>query len=277
MKSKEYLKTLLDLTSDIRRLILRFSKDESVRAVTRRKDTDVTRKIDELAEAKALEFLQDRGISAFLVSEESPAGAVGDKPEIAIVLDPLDGTMNFVNSIPFYTVSVAAGPFKENMTVQDLTVGVVRNVLTGEVFSGAKGLGSHYNNQRLIPAASRLSQSPVISFYSYGRKELPVPIGGLQESTRFRTLGCASLEICYVASGSLDALIDVRSFMRIVDFAAAKTIVEETGGVFTDIKGNMINQRLEDPSGVSLLVAKDRRLHEWLLKLMWEPEKSCEP
>ena len=267
--SKEHLRILLDLTTNIRQLILRFSKDESVRTVTRRKDTDVTRKIDELAEAKALEFLQDKDISAYLVSEESPARVVGDKPEIAIVLDPVDGTMNFVNSIPFYAVSAAAGTFKENMKIQDLTVGVVRNVPTGEVFSAAKGLGSYNDNEKMIAGLNRSSQSPVISFYSYGRRELPIPIGGLQELTRFRTLGCASLEICYVASGRLDALIDVRSFMRIVDFAAGKIIVEEAGGVFTDLKGNMINQRLEDQSGFSLLAARDRKLHEWFLKLMW--------
>jgi len=265
----EYLEILLGLTASVRRVILQLSRDDSARAVTRRKATDVTRKIDEVAEEKAVEYLQDEGLSTYLVSEESTARVVGGEPEIAVVLDPLDGSMNFVNSIPFYAVSAAIGAFKQNMTIEDLTAGVVRDVVNGDVFSAVRGLGAYYNKKRIISNPERPMTSPLVSFYTYGSKELPIQIGGLQELTRHRTLGSASLEICYVASGRLDAMIDVRGFMRIVDFAAGKIVLEEAGGIFTDIRGNRIDPRLEDQSGVSLIAAGNRKLHEWLLKLMW--------
>jgi myo-inositol-1(or 4)-monophosphatase len=265
----EYLKILLGLTASVRKVILQLSRDDAVRAVTRRKATDVTRKIDEVAEEEAVEYLQDKGLSAYLVSEESSPRVVGGEPEIAIVLDPLDGSMNFVNSIPFYAVSVAIGAFKQNMTIEDLTAGVVRDVVNGDVFSAVKGLGAYHNKKRIMLNQERPMTGPLLSFYSYGSKELPIQIGGLQELTRYRTLGSASLEICYVASGKLDAMIDVRGFMRIVDFAAGKIVLEEAEGIFTDIRGKRIDPRLEDQSGVSFIAARNEKLHEWLLKLMW--------
>ncbi len=265
----EFLKLLVGLTENVRRVVLQFSRDETVKAVTRRKASDVTRKIDELAEKEAVEYLRDRGLSVYLVSEESNARVVGGEPEIAVVLDPLDGTMNFVNSIPFFAVSAAAGAYKSEMTIQDLTVGVVKDVVSGDVFSAAKGLGAHHNDKRIISEPDRPPANPLVSFYAYGSKELPIQVGRLQELSRFRTLGSAALEICYVASRKLDAMVDVRGFMRIVDFAAGKIILEEAGGVFTDIKGNEINSRLEDETGVSLIAAGSRKTHEWLLKLMW--------
>jgi len=266
----EILEILVGLTGNVRRVILQLSRDKTVRTVTRRKAIDVTRKIDELAEKEAVEYLRDRDLSAYLVSEESNARVVGGKPEIAVVLDPLDGTMNFVNSIPFFAVSAAAGAYKSDMTIQDLTVGVVRDVVNGDVFSAAKGLGAYHNDKRMISEPDRPLVNPLVSFYAYGSKELPIQVGGLQELSRFRTLGSASLEICYVASGKLDAMVDVRGFMRIVDFAAGKIILEETGGVFTDIKGERVDPKLEDQSGISLIAAGNRKIHEWLLKLIWE-------
>lgn len=270
MKNVEstYLSVLLGLTAKVREAILRLQRDESARRVTRRKATDVTRKVDEIAENEAIDYLHDKGLSAYFVSEESPARIVGSEPEVAIVLDPLDGTMNFVNSIPFYAVSAAIGPFKPNMLINDLTTGVVRDVVNGDVYSAAKGLGAYHNHKRIVADPNPPLASPIVSFYSYGSKELPIQIGGLQQLTRFRTLGSASLEICYVASGKLDAMIDVRNFMRTVDFAAGKVVLEEASGLFTDLKGNGIEKRLDDQSGVSLIAARNRTLHEWLLKLI---------
>jgi myo-inositol-1(or 4)-monophosphatase len=268
VRETEYLKILEGLTASVRRVVLKLQRDASSRRVTRRKPTDVTRKIDEVAEKEAIDYLQDKGLSAYFISEESRPRIVGSEPEIAIVLDPLDGTMNFVNSIPFYAVSAAAGHFKAGMTVDDLTAGVVRDVINGDVFSAARGRGAYHDGKRILRKPNRPFNRPLLSFYSYGSKELPIQIEGLQQSTRFRTLGSASLEICYVASGKLDAMIDVRNFMRVVDFAAAKIVLEETGGVFTDSKGNQIDQRLEDESGVSLIAARNRSLHRWLLKLI---------
>jgi myo-inositol-1(or 4)-monophosphatase len=262
------LRLLLGLTAQVRKVILRLQRDETTRKVTSRKATDVTRRIDELAEKEAFDYLEDRGVSAVLVSEESGVRMIGSEPEVVIVLDPLDGTMNFVNSIPFYAVSAAMGHFRPNMKIDDLTVGVVRDVVNGDAFSAAKGLGAFHNDKRLVMDA-HLPSSPVVSFYSYGSKELPIQIGGLQQLTRFRTLGSASLEICYVASGKLDAMIDIRNFMRTVDFAGGKIVLEEVSGIFTDLKGNRIEKRFDDQSGVSLIAARNRKLHEWLLKLIW--------
>jgi len=267
-KDSEYLKLLLGLTADVRQVILQSSRDESARKVTRRKTTDLTRKIDEIAEEEAVEYLQDRGLSVYLVSEETGAKVIGGEPEIAVVLDPLDGTMNFVNSIPFYAVSAALGVYRKSMTVQDLTLGVVRDVVNGDVYSAVKGQGAYHNRKKITSDRGRPLTGAVVSFYSYGIRELPIQVGGLQELTRFRTLGSAALEICYVAAGKLDAMLDVRGYMRTVDFAAGMIILEEAGGIVTDIEGDKIARNLEDQSGVSLIAAGNIRLHEWLSKLI---------
>jgi myo-inositol-1(or 4)-monophosphatase len=269
MNDSEIIKLLLDLTSSIRRAIIQMSRDDSARVITRRRANDVTRRIDEVAEEEAINYLENLGISALMISEESPSRIIGSDPEIALVLDPLDGSMNFVNSIPFYSVSAAMGIYKSDMRLSDLTVGVVRDIVNGDAYSAASGMGAFHNDRPLIANSDQTIIQPLLSFYSYGHRELPIKIGKLQEFTKYRTLGSASLEICYVATGNLDAMIDTRGYLRVVDFAAGKIILEEADGLFTDINGKKIDQKIEDQTGTTLIASANKRIHEWLLQLMW--------
>ena len=84
---------------------------------------------------------------------------------------------------------------------------------------------------------------------------------------RIRVLGCSSLELCYVASGVLDAFVDFRRYLRITDIAAGKLIVEESGGMITNTTGMPLTGDLSIESRVSML-ASNGQVHKPLLDLV---------
>src|SRR3989304_6111816 len=188
-------------------------------------DGTPTEKIDEVAENAALGVLEADGRSMLLVSEELGEKKLGKKPEFSFVLDPIDGTFNAVNNIPFFCVPVAIG----NRDLSDIRYGFVKNLINGDIYTAEKGKGAFLNGDQIH--ASSFSKLPEISVISYNHCAHAV----LNSHTvrRVRVFGCAALELCYVASGVFDAFIDMRGMLRVTDIAAGKLIVEEARGRIT--------------------------------------------
>jgi myo-inositol-1(or 4)-monophosphatase len=84
---------------------------------------------------------------------------------------------------------------------------------------------------------------------------------------RVRLLGSVALELCYVASGKLDALVDIRGALRVTDVAAGQLILKEAGGLVTDRKGNSLTLPDNVISRIEM-VASNGHVHEKLLKLL---------
>lgn len=269
-----YLDSLLNAVNQAQEAVLQCLKSKEAKTVVKEKGSDLTRRVDLIAEEKIEESLKNEGFQAYLISEETSLKIIGEKtkPELIIVIDPLDGTRNFINSIPFYSISIAVGKVKnEESHLNNLIIGVVKDVLRGDLFYAIKGEGAYYNNEKIEEKIFDSSDKPLISLYSYGETPSLTRVLSLLKKFKIRVLGSLALELCYTALGRLDGVIDARGKARIVDFAAGKIIVEEAGGVISSLNGKPIEASLKDVRECfDLIAAKNPFFHKILIEALKE-------
>lgn len=216
-------------------------------------DGTPTKRIDEVAEEAALDVLEGYG-GLRVVSEEAGERVYGD-PDHVVALDPLDGTYNASRHIPFYSVSIAV---LDSDSVQDVEYAFVRELGSGETFTAERGGGAYLDGAAIEvtdeDAPGRMTVGGVYNIEGFDPAVF----------NRVRLLGCSSLELSYVAAGRLDGFLDMRSRLRVVDFAAGKLLVEEAGGRVTDGYGDELENevRVDQRSSV---VAANPGGHEGLL------------
>jgi myo-inositol-1(or 4)-monophosphatase len=156
----------------------------------------------------------------------------GTDPEHRFIIDPIDGTSNFMHAIPAFAITVALERKGE------LVAGVTYNPVTDELFTAEKGGGAFLNNKRLRVAARRDIHDALVGYEipHRGGKELPrsrAEIGALQAKViGIRSLGSAALSLAYVAAGRFDAAVvrDISAW----DIAAGMLLVREAGGFVSD-------------------------------------------
>ena len=156
-----------------------------------------------------------------VVSEES--GVTGSGP-LTVVVDPIDGSTNCDHGVPFYTTSLAV------LGEGELVAGYVVNHATGTAYEAERGAGATRDGE-LIRASDRERLGDAIVAFS----GLPAYHAGWAQ---FRALGAASLEICLVADGSLDAYgVAQQSTLNPWDYLAGLLIAREAGAVDADYRG----------------------------------------
>jgi myo-inositol-1(or 4)-monophosphatase len=166
------------------------------------------------------------------------------------LLDPIDGTVNYVYGLPQYAVSLAA-------EVDGVVVaGVVRNPATGEEWTAVRGAGAWRAGARLTgPAATGLDQALLGTGFSYDARQRAVQAGAvaalLPEVRDIRRLGSAALDLCFVAEGRLDAYYE--HGLNPWDRAAGALIAAEAGVRVTGLRG--------EPAGWAMTLAAPPALH----------------
>lgn len=194
-------------------------------------DGDPTKMIDQLAENAAIEWLDENDIIWNVLSEES--GWIDRGGEHSLIFDPIDGTYNAVNGIPFYSTSLALGSRPDGEGVR---AGVVLNIPTGTCFKAALGQGAFMDDIRISTRKYPEHDAVFSSFLGPGAMEENRRI--LSWPRRGRYFGSISLEICFVAKGSLDLFALFSRIPRITDIAAAHLILKESGGFHIKINGS---------------------------------------
>ena len=151
------------------------------------------------------------------------------------IIDPLDGTTNFLHSVPYFSVSVALYDGK------DMLLGIVHEVIGNEVFYAIKG-GGAFLNQTRIKVTDRTSFHDVLigTGFPYETEHTsPAHFSALKQvlaSTRgIRRIGSAALDLCYVACGRFGAFYEHK--LNAYDIAAGALIVKEAGGHISDYSG----------------------------------------
>jgi myo-inositol-1(or 4)-monophosphatase len=228
--------------------------------------------IDLVAENKVMEVLKGVGRPLTLISEEIGEINIGDGPSEAIlVVDPLDGTSNAVKNIPAYGISVAVAPVppdKEGaLTIPDIQMGIVKNYATNDVYSAVKGKGAFVNGNNLSPSPKQELSQTSLGAYVYRMDMGKIEI--LCKSVRrMRILGAVAIELAYVADGTYDAFVDIKNNLRLVDVAAAKLILEESGGIVTDFNGESLNGRLNVLEKTSIIAACNTVIHGKIMDIL---------
>ena len=154
------------------------------------------------------------------------------------VIDPLDGTNNYANGFPFFSVSIA---YAEK---GDVKVGIVYDPLRDELFHAVKDEGAFLNKEP-IKVSSRNLESALFSFgFNYDRgRMMRATLASIQRLFEnnirgIRRTGSAALDFCYVASGRIDGFIEY--FLNSWDFAAGMLILREAGGDCREASGRQL-------------------------------------
>ena len=172
------------------------------------------------------------------------------------VIDPLDGTNNFLAGIPHFAVSIALTEGEQTL------LGCVHDPLRGEMFSALRGEGATLNAQPIRVSKRETLDGAVLgvglSFHPDRRTEMVGQLPPfLSRAGVLRTLGSAALDLAYVAAGRLDAAWFLS--LHAWDVAAAALLVEEAGGRVSDLAG----APFRDPQGG--IVASNGRIHDAFL------------
>ena len=170
----------------------------------------------------------------FLMEERGAVDGV-DKTHRWIV-DPLDGTTNFLHGIPMFAISI--GLEREGQIV----AGVVYNPVSDELFTGEKGKGAFLNDRRRLRVAARRLLADAVVATGIPHRGRPGHSGFLNEMqtvmgevSGIRRTGSAALDLCYTAAGRFDGYWERN--LKPWDLAAGLVIVREAGGIITDISG----------------------------------------
>ena len=152
----------------------------------------------------------------------------------AFIVDPIDGTTNFVKDYHMSAISVAL------LSGKDVVAGVVYNPYLDETFYAIKGEGAFCNGKRISVSSQPIDKALVIFGSSpYDKSLFPKTIEVLSEYfykvLDIRRSGSAALDLCCIASGRADLFFELQ--ISPWDFAAGKLLIEEAGGVVTTLDG----------------------------------------
>jgi myo-inositol-1(or 4)-monophosphatase len=247
---------------------MRYFNNPSLKQTVKSIHTDIVTEADQAAEALIVPALHGAFPHHHIVGEEG--SAVGTSPEEADYfwyIDPIDGTTNFANGIPYFSVSIAL----TDKHRQPL-VGVVYNPVSNELFSAASGFGATLNDRPMrVTAKIDLSQCVVASGFPYHKatsedNNLREWSTLLVRTRDLRRTGSAALDLCYVAAGRYDGYWE--QSLNAWDFLAGVICVREAGGIVSDYTGN------QEPEIFyrGRILASNSLIHEEMIRLLVRPE-----
>jgi len=234
-----------------KRIMPLFGTQKAAEVVGENESGDVTEYVDMVSEEVILSRLQPLGVN--IVSEES--GELEAESEITVVVDPVDGSFNFTHRIPIFAFSMAV--FKGTKPVY----GFIHEFITGRTYEAYSGGGAFMNGERIRVKPTE-PRKAAVSFYTRGRG-----LNLINSVKRVRVLGAIAVELSYLASGSLQAVVDVRNYVRPTDIAAGVLIAREAGAKVTDERGNELElgTELKASKKMNVVAASDERLHRLIL------------
>lgn len=224
---------------------------------------DYLTEIDTNSERVIREHLLGAFPNAHMLGEEAYQGEqVGGG--LWFVVDPLDGTTNFLHGIQEYAVSIAA------LDDGELVAGVVWNAAHGDVYTATRGGGTWANDVRVsVSQTTEPTRALISTGFPYGGNASLdrytaqfIPVA--QATAGIRRAGAAALDFANVACGRYDAFWELS--LAPWDIAAGMLMIREAGGVVTDLEGNDA-QLDHDP-----IVAGNPAMHAWLLRTLQEAE-----
>jgi len=196
---------------------------------------DMVTDVDRRAEEIILDGIRRAYPDHAVLAEESGKNEI--LSDYCWVIDPIDGTTNFVHGYPFFGVSIAV------QYRQETVAAVVLNPVQGELFSALKGGGAHLNgNPITVSSTSELSKTLLATGFPYQLGErwqhsLTLFETFYRNSHGVRRDGSAALDLCYVAAGRFDGYWEYE--LNPWDVAAGLLIVQEAGGKTTDFQDNL--------------------------------------
>ncbi len=230
--------------------------DRATLDIREKQASDFVSEVDTGAESRIREVLEKHIPGAMVVGEEmSPTASTAG--ETVFVVDPLDGTTNFLHGFPAYSVSIGA------MSEGAVVAGVILDVPHGDLFTGTAGGGAFLDGKRIHVSQVQTPNRALVGT-GFPFKNLEFLDDYLQQFERItraqsgiRRAGSAALDLASVACGRFDAFWELR--LAPWDIAAGLLLVREAGGRVSDLVGRDV------VVSHSPVVASNGHLHDWLL------------
>jgi myo-inositol-1(or 4)-monophosphatase len=216
------------------RIINRASQDVGSISVQTKNYNDFVSEVDRSAEQAIIDILKDAYPDHGFWGEES--GHDNHEADNIWIIDPLDGTTNFLHGFPQYCISIAL------QQKRVLTQAVIYDPVHNDLFTATKGRGAFLNDKRIrVTNRSKLQDSLIATGFPFRDfTHLDTYLGMLKDmikkTTGIRRPGSAALDLAYVAVGWVDGFFEIN--LSAWDIAAGGLIVQEAGGIVGDFEGN---------------------------------------
>jgi len=238
-------------------ILIRYFEHTDTLTITEKRKNDFVSEVDKAAEDAIIEVLRTSFPEHSILGEESGSHKGND---YQWVIDPLDGTTNYLHGQPHFSISIA---LKHKGQLEH---GVIYDPLREELFSASRGAGAFLNDRRIrVTQRKGLEGSIIGTGFPYkDHSHLDAYLGMLRdiitETAGIRRPGSAALDFAYVAAGRLDGFWELG--LSEWDFAAGALMVKEAGGVVTDVTGG--DRHLESGN----VIAGSFKTHAALLNLI---------
>lgn len=225
--------------------------------VAEKQTNDYISEVDQASEEAIIETIRKAYPSHAILAEES--GATG-KDDFQWIIDPLDGTTNYLHGFPQFSISIAL------MHRGKLESAVVYDPMRDEMFTADRGNGAQLNDRRLRVTDRKSLKGALLGTgipyndQRYMDQYLAMVKDLAKDTAGIRRPGSAALDFAYVASGRLDGFWELG--LNIWDFAAGALLVQEAGGTVTDIGGG--SQYLETGN----VIAGNMKVHQAMQKII---------
>ncbi|HEY8683261.1 MAG TPA: inositol monophosphatase family protein [Rhodanobacter sp.] len=213
-------------------VILRYMNRIDGLNIVEKQQLDFVSEVDKLAEAEIIKELRRAYPDHAILAEES--GATGKGP-LQWVIDPLDGTHNYLRGIPHFSVSIAL--LEKGVPIH----AVVFDPLRDELYTASKGDGAYINDRRMrVSKRENLGGAMIATGFPFRQREHLVPQldmtrAILGQAEDIRRSGSAALDLAYVAAGRYDGYFEIG--LKPWDMAAGVLLVHEAGGRYCDFAG----------------------------------------
>ncbi len=229
----EFLKTAVSAARLAGDIIMKHLGNLSKEDVQTKQAFDFVTKVDRWSEAVIMQTIREKFPSHRFLTEETLKQE--DTGDYRWIIDPLDGTTNYIHSYPMFSVSIAL-EYKS-----EIIVGVVFDPLRDELFHATRGDGSFLNNHRISVSGTKdLGRSLIATGFPFRAKEMiDHYLRAFREIFRgvsdIRRAGSAALDLSYIAAGRFEGFFELK--LSPWDIAAGALLIEEAGGVITDFGG----------------------------------------
>ena len=213
-------------------VILRYMNRIDGLNIVEKQQMDFVSEVDKLAEAEIIKELRRAYPDHAILAEES--GATGKGP-LTWVIDPLDGTHNYLRGIPHFSVSIAL--LEKGVPIH----AVVFDPLRDELYTASKGDGAYLNDRRMrVSKRENLGGAMIATGFPFRQREhltaqLDMTRAILGQAEDIRRSGSAALDLAYVAAGRYDGYFEIG--LKPWDMAAGVLLVHEAGGRYCDFAG----------------------------------------
>jgi myo-inositol-1(or 4)-monophosphatase len=238
--------------------MIRSSFDKTLNIQTKSDPNDLVTNIDQEIEQFFIKKIKEQFPAHKILGEEGFGDKLNSLEGVVWIIDPIDGTMNFIHQQRNFAISI--GVYENGVG----KIGLVYDVAHDELYHAINGNGAYLNEKRLPALKETALSESILAMNTAWVMEnkridhrLLIPLA--REVRGTRSYGSAALELVFLATSRIDAYISLR--LSPWDIAGGAVIVEELGGVITNLRGGKLNFLTQD----SLLLAKPG-LHEIILK-----------